>query len=84
MSKLTSVRLDDETADKLDRLADALDRPKAWLIEQAIAPYLQEQSWQVQAIEEALAEYRSGKAPLIPHEQVVALMEAKLRSAEQR
>ncbi len=84
MSKVTSVRLTDDTADKLDRLAASLDRPKAWLIEQAIDSYLEEQSWQIAAIEEALAEYEAGTATLIPHEAVEVRMEELLRQAEQR
>jgi len=84
VSKVTSVRLTDDTADKLDRLAASLDRPKAWLIEQAIDSYLEEQSWQIAAIEEALAEYEAGTATLIPHEAVEVRMEELLRQAEQR
>jgi predicted transcriptional regulator len=61
-------------------LAASLDRPKAWIIEQAIITYLEEQSWQVQVITEALDEYRAGAATLVPHEQVMERLEAKLRS----
>lgn len=37
-----------------------MDRPKTWLIEQAVRHYVEEQSWQVQAIQEALEELDSG------------------------
>src|SRR5437773_2539792 len=77
MSKATSVRLDEELASKLDALAISMDRPKAWLIEQAIRSYVEEQAWQVQAIREAMEDYRSGKAELVPHEQVMERLEAK-------
>jgi predicted transcriptional regulator len=80
MTKVTSVRLEDELADKLDRLADSMDRPKAWLIEQAIKSYVDEQSWQVRAIREAMEEYRTGKAESVPHEQVMERLEAKIRA----
>lgn len=59
MSKVTSVRLSDELADQVNRLANALDRPKAWVIEQAVARYVEQEAWQVQAIAEAVAEYRA-------------------------
>jgi predicted transcriptional regulator len=72
--------LDDEMANKLDRLAASLDRPRAWLIEQAIANYVEEQSWQVAAIGEALDDYRGGKAAVTPHEQVMERLAAKLRN----
>ena len=80
MTKITSVRLDDEMANKLDRLAASLDRPRAWLIEQAITNYVEEQSWQVAAISEALDDYRSGNAAAAPHEQVMERLTAKLRN----
>ncbi len=80
MTKITSVRLDDELANKLDRLAASLDRPRTWLIEQAITTYVEEQSWQVAAISEALGDYRSGKAAITPHEQVMERLASKLRN----
>jgi predicted transcriptional regulator len=75
MAKVTSVRLEDELSQRLDRLAVSMDRPKAWLIEQAIKSYIDEQSWQVQAIKEALDDYRSGKSRLVSHEEVTAELE---------
>ena len=79
MPKVTSVRLDDALAAELEALAAALDRPKAWIIEQAIRRYLEEQAWQVQAIQEALADYRAGTAELVPHEQVMERVEGRIR-----
>lgn len=81
MAKPTSVRLDDELTRKLDTLAVAIDRPKAWLIEQAVRHYVEEQSWQIQAITEALAEYRSGASELVPHETVMQELEARIKAA---
>ena len=80
MTKVTTVRLDDELATKLDQLAASLERPKAWLIEQAISRYVEEQSWQVEAITSALDEYRSGKAQLVPHDEVMGRLEAKIKA----
>jgi predicted transcriptional regulator len=87
MPKITSVRLEDTLAGKLDALATSLERPKAWVIEQAIATYVDEQSWQVAAIKEALQDYRSGEATLVAHEQVMQEMEeleAEIRSTLQQ
>ena len=50
MSNVLTIELDDVFASKLDALARALDRPKSWLIEQAITNYVEEQSWEVEAI----------------------------------
>jgi predicted transcriptional regulator len=80
MAKPTSVRLEDDLSERLDALAVSVNRPKTWLIEEAIRRYVEEQSWQVQAIQEALDDYRSGKAELVPHDQVMQRLEAKIKS----
>ena len=41
------------------------------MIEQALTRYLDEEAWQVAAIREALADYQSGTADLVPHDEVV-------------
>jgi predicted transcriptional regulator len=79
MTKVTSVRLEDGLSDALDQLAVSMDRPRTWLIEQAIKRYIEEQSWQVGAIREALAEYRTGAAEITPHEQVMSKLKDKLK-----
>ena len=78
MSELTSIHLTDDLAARLDQLAAALDRPRAWLIEQAIARYVDEEASQVSAITEALAEYRKGGAALHPHDDVMERLEARI------
>ena len=75
MAKVTTVRLEEELADRVEALADAMDRSKAWVIEQAITSYVNEQSWQVAVIKEALADYRSGEAKLVSHDDVIAEFE---------
>lgn len=80
MTKVTSIRLEDELSSQLDTLAVSLDRPKAWVIDQAIRRYVREQAWQVQAIQEALDDYRSGHAELVPHEEVMDRLETRIRA----
>jgi predicted transcriptional regulator len=80
MSRVTSIRLSDELAGRLDELAVAVDRSKAWLIEQAIARYVEEEAWQVVAVTEALAEYRAGGATLHDHDDVMGRLEARIRA----
>ncbi len=82
MTKVTSIRLDDALASKLDQLSVSLDRPRAWLIEQALTAYVEEQSWQVQAIGEALDSYRSGNGALTPHEQVMDRLASKIQGGQ--
>jgi predicted transcriptional regulator len=79
MTRITSVRLGEDLAARLDRLAVSLDRPKAWLIEQAIARYVEQEAWQIEAIAEALTDYRQGNSTVRPHNQVMAELEAKIR-----
>lgn len=81
MSRVTSIRLSDDLIERLDKLAESLDRPRAWLIEQALSRYLDEQSWQVEAITDALAEYRGGRAKLRSQDAVMTTIETKLRVA---
>lgn len=78
-TRTTTVRLHEELSDKLDALAVALDRPRAWVLEQAVQNYVDEQSWQVEAVKSALDDYSSGKAELVPHEQVMARLESRIR-----
>jgi predicted transcriptional regulator len=75
MSKTTSLsfRVPKDKADKLEELADAMDRPRSWLLRQALDAYLDVQAWQVAHIEEGRRELREGKG--IPHEKVVAWLE---------
>ncbi len=84
MPKIIFIYLEDELAAKLDALAASMERPKSWVIEQAIINYVDEQSWQVEAVREALQDYRSGTAILVPHKQVmqeIEELETKIRAA---
>lgn len=49
-----SFRVSNETANKIDALAKATDRPRSWLLEQAVEGYLEMQSWQLARIGEGL------------------------------
>lgn len=80
MSCAISIRLSDELAGRLDELAVAVDRSSAWLIEQAIARYVEEEAWQVAAVTEVLAEYRAGGATLHDHDDVMQRLEARIRA----
>jgi len=51
-----TLRLDDETNDRLSNLAGATDRSKAYLTMQALKLFLANNEWQVRDIQEAVAE----------------------------
>ncbi len=56
MTTTMTLRLDDETNDRLSNLAGATDRSKAYLTMQALKLFLANNEWQVQEIKEAVAE----------------------------
>lgn len=56
-----TVRLDDDKAEKLDRLASKLDRSRSDLAAQAIADYIAREEWQVAEIEAGIAEADMGE-----------------------
>ncbi len=81
MRNPSSIRLPDELSNRVDKLAAALERPRSWVIERAIAAYLDDQEWQVAKIREALDDVRAGTARLIPHDEVVAHLDAMIEEA---
>jgi predicted transcriptional regulator len=69
-----SFRVPKEKADLLEQLAGAMDRPKSWLLQQALDAYLEVQAWHVAHIEQGRRELREGKG--VPHEEVVRWVES--------
>jgi len=63
MSKtaIMSVRMPDRLAERLENLAKATDRSKSYLAALAIEEFVAVQEWQVQAIQEGMAEAEAGK-----------------------
>ena len=65
-----SVRLEPALSDQVSAIAAALDRPKSWVIEQAVRDFVAVREWHLAAIDEGIKEADAGR--LIPHEDVVA------------
>ena len=65
-----SVRLDPSLNDRVAAVATALDRPKSWVIEQAVLDFVPMQEWQLAAIDEGIRAADAGR--VIAHEDVVA------------
>lgn len=61
MTATTSVRLTDEAKAQLAALTAATGRSQSWLLSQAITRYLEEEAWQLQAIEEGLQDAAEGR-----------------------
>lgn len=60
MANIT-IRTDEDTADKIKSLAEAMDRPRNWIIEDALKQYIADQSWQIEGIKQAQRSLQDGK-----------------------
>jgi predicted transcriptional regulator len=56
-----TVRVPDETASKLDQLAEKLERSRAYVAAQAIEDFVAREAWQLAEIEAGLAEADRGE-----------------------
>ena len=75
MNKTLSLRLDEETIEKLDLLAKATERSRGWLMARAVSRYVEHESWQVEAIKQALEKLENGSARFASQETVEAWVE---------
>ena len=73
--KATSVRLDEETLSRIGQMADAIDRPRAWLMAQAIKQYVEREDGFIQDVQKGIEAADAGR--LSNHEDVKAKWEAK-------
>lgn len=76
MSSLVNIRIDDETRQRLDRLASATDRTRSHLVKKAIEEYLGANEWQVQSIENAIRQADAPEAVFVEHERVDSWLNA--------
>jgi RHH-type transcriptional regulator, rel operon repressor / antitoxin RelB len=60
MSTTMTIRLDEETKEQLDRLAEATKRSKSFLAAEAIREYIETNEWQIQEVKSGLAEADAG------------------------
>ncbi len=72
-TSLMSIRMSESLAERLESLAKATDRSKSYLAAMAIEEFVAVQEWQVQAIQEGMAEAQSRK--VVSHDK--ALKELK-------
>jgi predicted transcriptional regulator len=67
--------MDSRTLKRVDGLADAISRSRAWVINEAIERYLDYEEWFVGEVKHALKQVEAGE--LIDHEIVVKKWERK-------
>jgi predicted transcriptional regulator len=71
-----TLRLDDETSNRLTTLAGATDRSKAYLATQALKLFLENNEWQVLQIKQAVTEADdAGPDQFVDNDSVMAWME---------
>jgi predicted transcriptional regulator len=68
MTETLSIRIDSEIRKRLELLAKQSKRSKSFLAAEAIAAYVESESWQLGEIKAAIEEIDGGMG--IPHEQV--------------
>lgn len=73
--KATSVRLDDDTLARVGQMAEALDRPRAWLMAEAIKQYVNTEEWFVKEVQRGIKSADEGR--LITHDAIRAKWEGK-------
>ena len=77
--KTTSVRLDEEVLERIGRMADAMDRPRAWLMAHAIKKFVEQEEWFIREVEQGIEAADKGR--LREHADVKAKWEAKRAAA---
>lgn len=69
MSTTLTIRIDEETKERLERLAEATARSKSYLVTSAINGFIEANEWQVRAIEKAIKSADEGR--FVDHEEVM-------------
>jgi predicted transcriptional regulator len=55
MTTPLALQIDDELRHRLYWLAEVSERPLSWLVSEALKQYLDDNEWQIRAIEEGMA-----------------------------
>ena len=79
MSDPLTLRLERRLKVRLDRLAKATDRSRAWLAAEAVKHYLDLNEWQITAIRAGVRDADQGR--LVSHERLKAKWEKRLAAA---
>ena len=72
-----SIRLDEETKERIENLAKSTARSRAFLINEAVKEYLDINEWQIAEIKQAIEEADKPGAKFIDHEKIKAKWGAK-------
>ena len=75
MQPVTTVRFDPEIREQLDRIAEQMDRPRAWVIKEAVSQYLERETRYLAEVQKGIDDAEAGR--VISHEEVAARLQAK-------
>lgn len=75
MQSATTVRFDPETRAQLDKMAEQIDRPRAWIIKEAVAQYLEREAWYLAEVQKGIDDLEAGRE--ISHEEMGTRLRAK-------
>jgi predicted transcriptional regulator len=78
--KTISFRADADKIDALDSLAAAQDRPRSYLINEAISNYIELHAYQDALVRKGLEEMRQGR--VVSHEEVVRRLKRTRRTRQ--
>lgn len=73
--KATSVRLDDDTLARVGQIAEAMDRPRAWLMAEAIKQYVSREEWFIREVEKGVQAADEGR--LVDYAEIKSKWERK-------
>ena len=75
--RVVTARLPDDLVDRMDEVADRIERTKSWIVREAVSQWLMEEQRRHELTLEALKGIDEGRT--IPHEEVLAMVEQRKR-----
>ena len=75
MSTTLTIRIDEQTKEKLEHLAAATARSKSYLVNSAIKNFIEADEWQVREIKETVERANRKGAEFVDHEEVTAWLD---------
>ncbi|MBI5634121.1 MAG: ribbon-helix-helix protein, CopG family [Nitrospirae bacterium] len=84
MSTTFSVRLDDDTKERLEHLSKEVGRAKTHLCAEAIKEYIDINEWQIAEIKKAVEAADKPDAKFIPHKDIEAWLLKSLGTPKER
>jgi predicted transcriptional regulator len=75
--RVVTAKLPDDLVDRMDEVAERIERSKSWIVREALSLWLSEEQRRHDLTLEALEDVDEGRT--IPHEDVLAMVEQRKR-----